>query len=131
MIEPLNRHGVRMAKFAVVGTANTAIDFTVFLILFYGFGWPLLVANTFGWGAGLGNSYLMNSRWTFRDPGRADRPARMALFAAFSLCGLILANAVIWLLALLLPAWLAKIGTVGATFAWNYWSSQRFVFVRA
>ena len=130
MIEALNRHGIPLAKFAVVGVANTVIDFCVFLALFYGLGWPLLVANTLGWVAGVTNSYLMNSRWTFHDPARRDRPARMALFAAFNFCGLLIANAVIWVLALLMPAWLAKIGAIGATLVWNYWSSHRFVFAR-
>ena len=131
MIQRLSRHGIPLAKFAMVGVVNTAIDFCVFLALFYGLGWPLLVANTLGWIAGLANSYLMNSRWTFRDPARAERPARMTLFAAFNLCGLLIANAVIWILALVLPAWLAKIGTGVATLTWNYWSSHRFVFARA
>jgi len=131
MIEDLNRHGGRLVKFAVVGVANTAIDFGVFLLLFYGLGWALLVANTLAWGAGVTNSYLVNSRWTFHDPARRDRPARAALFVAFNLCGLLLANAVIWTLALVVPAWLAKIGAIGATLICNYWSSQRFVFTRA
>lgn len=123
-------HGGRLVRFSLVGVANTAIDLVVFASCYYLLGAHLLLANSAGYGAGLANSYLMNSRWTFRDPARPERPARAARFAAFNLVGLLIANAVIWPLALVLPAWAAKLGAVGATLLWNYWSSHRFVFVR-
>jgi hypothetical protein len=37
----------------------------------------------------------------------------------------------VWLLALVLPAWLAKLGATVVTLRLNYWSSDRLVFVRA
>lgn len=123
-------HGARLFRFALVGAANTVIDFTVFACLYYLAGLPLLLANSLGYGAGLTNSFLMNSRWTFRDPERTDRPTDAARFAAFNVVGLALANAVIWVLALVLPVWAAKLGAVAAPLLWNYWSSQRFVFAR-
>jgi putative flippase GtrA len=45
--------------------------------------------------------------------------------------GLLLGNLTVWLLALMLPPWLAKLCATVATFTWNYWSSNRLVFVRA
>ena len=123
-------HGSRLVRFALVGVANTAIDFAVFGALYYLMSVHLLLANSLSYGAGLVNSFVMNSRWTFRDPARQQRGTRAVRFAAFNLIGLAIANAVIWLLALVLPAWTAKLGAVGATLLWNYWSSHRFVFVR-
>ena len=127
----LRAHSERMVKFGLVGVLNSGIDVGLFLLLFYGLGWPLLVANTIGYLAGLANSYLLNSRWTFRDPARIERPTRAMLYAAFNLVGLVIGNAVVWLLALAFPAYAAKFASLLATFAWNYWASQRFVFARA
>lgn len=118
----------RIARFAAVGVLNTGFDFAVFNLLYYGAGAPLLLANTTGYLVGLANSYLLNSRWTFRDRARQDDMGRAALYAALSLVGLGIANLMLWLLAFVLPAWLAKIGVIGGTFSWNYWSSRRFVF---
>jgi putative flippase GtrA len=120
----------RVARFGLVGVLNTGLDFTVFALLFYGLGWPLLAANSLAYLAGLANSYLLNSRWTFGDrPGRRS-PARPLLYAGLNCVGLLLGNFTVWSLAVALPAWLAKLGATGVTFAWNYWSSDRLVFAR-
>jgi putative flippase GtrA len=131
MIGAFRRHGSRAARFAVVGVLNTAIDFGVFIVLLYALSWPLLLANTIGYAAGLANSYLLNSRWTFRDAERPSSPGRAARYAGLNLVGLLLANATVWLLAQMLAPWLAKCGALGVTFIWNYWSAQRFVFGRS
>ena len=126
----LRRADRRLVRFALVGVLNTGVDFAVFLTLFYGFAVPLLVANSLGYLTGLANSYLLNSRWTFHDRAKTGSPTRPLLYALLNLGGLALGNLVVWLLALALPVWLAKLGAVAATFAWNYWSSDRLVFVR-
>ena len=48
----LQDRGRRMVRFGLVGVLNTGLDFFVFAILFYGFAWPLLVANSCGYLAG-------------------------------------------------------------------------------
>jgi putative flippase GtrA len=134
MVQPLTalgrlrEHRARMLRFALVGVANTAIDAGLFNYLYYLRDWPLLWANSAGYAAGLTNSYLCNHFWTFRRPRAqfAVRPA--ALFVLINLIGLMLANATIALLARVLAPWLAKLGAIGVTFAWNYWASQRYVF---
>jgi len=127
----VRRHGVRGFRFAVVGALNTAIDIGLFSLTFYVFGWPLLVANAAGFTVGVGNSYILNKIWTFgdRSTGR-EALARGLAFLATSLIGLALGSLSIWLLAMIVPAILAKIATVGVTFVWNYWASGRFVFRR-
>jgi putative flippase GtrA len=117
-----------MARFGLVGVLNTGLDFAVFALLFYGLGWPLLAANSLGYAAGLANSYLLNSRWTFGDRPRRRSSARPLLYAGLNGMGLLLGNLAVWSLAMALPAWLAKLGATAVTFAWNYWSSDRLVF---
>jgi putative flippase GtrA len=120
----------RLVRFGLVGVVNTAVDLAVFATLFYGLAVPLLVANSLGYLMGLANSYLLNSRWTFNDRAGSGSASRPILYALLNLGGLLIGNLVVWLLALALPVWLAKLGAVAATFAWNYWSSDRLVFVR-
>jgi putative flippase GtrA len=122
-------HGVRGARFAIVGALNTGIDIGVFTVAFYVLGWPLLVANAVGFAFGVSNSYVLNKLWTFADrsTGR-DAWVKGLVFLSTSLIGLALGSLSIWFLAKLMPAILAKVATVGVTFMWNYWASGRFVF---
>jgi len=121
-------HRERMVRFAMVGVANTAIDMGLFSYLYYLRDWPLLGANSAGYAAGLTNSYLCNHFWTFRRPWAQITVKAAALFVLINLIGLGLANATIALLVRVLAPWLAKLGAIGVTFAWNYWASQRFIF---
>jgi len=125
----VRRHGVRGTRFALVGALNTGIDVGVFAVTFYGLGWPLLVANTAGFILAVGNSYVLNKAWTFGDRSTgAAALARGVRFFIVSVIGLALGSLCIWLAAMVMPAILAKIATVGVTFLWNYWASARFVF---
>ena len=127
--QAIRQHGVRGTRFALVGALNTGIDIGVFTLAFYSFGWPLLMANAAGFAIGVGNSYVLNKFWTFGDRSTGREALRRGLaFLATSLIGLALGSLSIWLLAMAMPAILAKIATVGVTFVWNYWASSRFVF---
>lgn len=119
----------RLIRFAIVGVANTAIDFSIFAILFYLLHWPLLAAHAAGFCVAVVNSYICNKTWTFgdRQPSRIVDGARFLLAA---LCGLATGSAVIALAAEVMPALAAKACAVAATFAVNYWASARYVFVR-
>lgn len=70
-------HVGRISRFAAVGAANAGVDLAVFNLLF--FLGPtrspsLLVAyNTCAVIAAIANSYVWNSRWTFRDRARSRR----------------------------------------------------------
>lgn len=119
----------RLVRFAIVGIANTAIDFGVFAVLFYVLRWPLLAAHASGFAVAVVNSYVCNKTWTFGDP----RPSRIVdgfRFLLVAICGLATGSAVIALAAQIMPALAAKACAVAATFVVNYWASARYVFVR-
>ena len=128
-----NRQRVtRFAKFGIVGCINTAIDFGLFLFLFYSLDVPLLWANTASYLIALLNSYLMNKRWTFADTSTGiDAVVGFGRFAAVNLVGLVIANVGIWAGSFLLPVPVAKALSIGFTMLWNYWSSSRFAFRNA
>ncbi len=118
-----------MVRFGVVGVVNTAIDFSAFAALYHLLHWPLLAANAAGFALAVVNSYAMNKTWTFRDetPSTLGHGAR---FFVVAVAGLAVGSAVIAAAAQAMPALAAKACAIGATFAWNYWASSRFVFPR-
>jgi putative flippase GtrA len=67
----------RLMRSMSVGAAATLIDFTVFALLHFSFGFPALAANTISYSAGSLNAFSMNRVWTY-----ADRPRR-ALWVQF------------------------------------------------
>lgn len=81
-------HVGRVGRFAAVGVANAVLDLAVFNLLFFldpTRSPALLVAyNTCAVIVAIANSYVWNSRWTFRDRprhGRLDRWRQRTLFA--------------------------------------------------
>ncbi|OIQ04171.1 MAG: hypothetical protein AUK55_00010 [Syntrophobacteraceae bacterium CG2_30_61_12] len=126
------RHAGRVGRFAVVGLINTGVDIGLFALLFYHFHLSLVPANSLSYGAGTLNGFILNKLWTFEDHGGWLRSwPRLLLFVGFNGLGLLWANLIIWLLAQVLPVIAAKCGAVVGVFAWNYWTSHRFVFVRS
>ena len=119
----------RMAKFALVGVANTAVDFAVFSLLFFWLDWNLILANSLAFCAGVINSFVLNSIWTFRgEQGRRAPLANLNRYFLVSLVGLGISNLVVWLLAAPLTPIGAKLVAVLGSYTWNYAASRRFVF---
>ena len=136
----------QMAKFAIVGVLNTLVDFAVFQSLNLTLGW-VYAAQVIGYTAGIINSYLWNSNWTFREQ-RTRSLREMGLFLLVNIASLGVSLGMIWLLrdvvgitnewvALWMPQWLAGfikgdtvcklIATVFAI-AVNYLGNRLFVF---
>lgn len=144
MLESFHRHqGIwQLAKFSVVGCLNLAISLTVFIVLYSqlrlgtlvmnstgdigqwlthvlnGFGIEKIdaaVANTFGYAAGMMNSFYLNRFWTFEAKAPAmTRLPRFVLVNAlsFSVSTLILLLVVDVLGAPYLPVLCATLGIV-------------------
>ena len=123
------RHSARVIRFGLVGVLNTAVDFALFALLFYGVEWPLLAANAAAYSVAAANSYLLNKYWTFGDTSRGRAAIlRGMLFVVLNLVGLALASAAIWVLAQFLHPLVAKAGSIAVSFVWNYWSNHKFVY---
>lgn len=150
------RLSVKAISFALIGVVNTAVDYTVFLLmravlsgsavavsLFGALGdfchcgssatVMLVAANVVSWTVAVSGSYIMNSSITFAaESGRTLRWRAYAAFAASGIVGLI-ANTMTLVFAaqmLLLPVWLAKGVAILASFAVNF-SFSHFVVFRA
>jgi putative flippase GtrA len=85
----------QMMKFAVVGVLNTLVDFAVFQTLNLTLGW-VYVAQVIGYVFGVINSYIWNSKWTFREQ-RTHSLREMVLFLLVNLASLGVSLGMIWL----------------------------------
>jgi putative flippase GtrA len=118
---------LRPLRFGLVGVANTAVDFGVFLLLLRLGLWPAPAAAA-GFACGTLNSYLLNRNWTFRDAPRRPGWSQFLAFVATSLLGLALSVAIVAALAPAVGAVPAKLVAIGMGFGFNYVCSRMLVF---
>lgn len=115
----------QLIKFGLVGIGNTLIDMVISTVLsivlaipFTG-GWTVYVSKVVGYCAGILNSYILNSRWTFKEERRQDA-REIISFIAVNLGVLLVSLGLIWLftnalhiddwwMSLGLPQWITKI----------------------
>jgi len=86
----------QLVKFAIVGVLNTLVDFAVFQTLNLTLGW-VYIAQVLGYTAGVINSYLWNSNWTFREQ-RTRSLREMGLFLLVNLASLGVSLGMMWML---------------------------------
>ncbi len=116
---------IQLIKFAIVGASNTVVDMLVNTVLTFllklvaSGGWIVYFAKAVGYCCGILNSYILNSRWTFREERRQDRRETLS-FVAVNIAVLLISFALIyvfknllhfnlWWDALNKPGWLSKI----------------------
>lgn len=112
------RSFIQFIKFALVGASNTIIDMLVSMVLNAIFHWYYF-AKVIGYCCGVLNSYLLNSRWTFREERRKDAKEIIS-FIGVNLVVLLISlglmslmkntwNLVEWWDTLSLPSWMLKL----------------------
>ncbi|MBQ3938731.1 MAG: GtrA family protein [Clostridia bacterium] len=116
---------VQLIKFAIVGASNTLVDMIVnigltkILELFASGGWITYAAKTVGYACGVLNSYILNSRWTFKEERKQDA-REIFSFIGVNIAVLLISLGLIyaftnwlhldsWWMNLGLPEWLTKI----------------------
>ena len=102
---------IKAAKFAVVGVANTLIDYGVFALLAQVLSVNVYLAQVIGYSCGILNSYVWNRSWTFQSESKFFSPA-LVRFLVLNLTMLALSTA---LLALFLQLGLSKLAAKGCT----------------
>jgi putative flippase GtrA len=122
---------LKAISFAIVGVANTAIDFSIFWITARYMGWPLVPANVLAWLVAVTFSYMMNSFFTFGpESGRTLRWRDYATFAASGVAGMVASTATLFALSYVLPVLVAKLLSILVSFVVNF-SLSHFVVFRA
>ena len=135
-MEKLLKQHAEKLRFAVVGGANTAIDFGVlFLLTFLGI--DKIIANYASTSVALVFSFFANKSFTFKDSsGNAKK--QFTLFIVITLIGLwVIQPIIIWgsteALAAYIPneaanLFIAKLLATIASLVWNYVLYSRIVF---
>jgi putative flippase GtrA len=122
---------VKGVSFAMIGVVNTGIDFGVFTFTYYYLGWHILVANPIAWLLAVSNSYVLNSMITFAaETGRRLSVKAYITFILTQAGGLIANTATVFILSFFVPAWMAKIPAIGASFIVDFTLSHLVVFRR-
>ena len=122
---------VKAVSFAMIGLVNTGIDFGVFTFTYYYLGWHIFVANPIAWLMAVSNSYVLNSMITFAaETGRRLSPRAYIKFILSQAGGLIANTTTVFILSYFMPAWMAKIPAIGASFIVDFTLSYLVVFRR-
>ncbi|NCU29243.1 GtrA family protein [Candidatus Saccharibacteria bacterium] len=137
MQELVKKHATKF-RFALVGGANTAIDFGLLVILSSFLGVPRILANTISTAVSFVFSFFANKKYTFRSTKQANIKKQMLWFTLVTLFGLwVIQNIIIALVAPFLINLGASadasliFGKMMATLAsliWNYILYSRVVF---
>jgi len=119
----------QLSRFAIIGVANTGIDFCIFFALMHWAEISPAIANLVSYSLSAGNSFLLNRAWTFGGTSFRDKLAyQVSMFALANAVGLALSSALLALALLLLPPLAAKAFSVVGTVSWNYWFNKTLVY---
>src|SRR4051812_11415647 len=125
-----------LAKFGIVGVANTALDFALFNYLHFGRGMNPLSAKAISTIVAATSSYFMNRHWSFRHRARTGLKREYPLFFLLNAIGLVIAFGCVgttryvfgFTSVLALNVFGNGLGLVlGTTF--RFWSYRRWVFL--
>lgn len=86
---------IQLLKFALVGASNTLIDMIISTVLNAVFHWYYF-AKVIGYCCGIANSYLLNSRWTFKEERKTDA-REIISFIAVNVVVLLISLGLMWL----------------------------------
>ncbi len=118
----------KAAKFAVVGVANTLIDYGVFALLAQLLGVDVYLSQVISYSCGVLNSYVFNRSWTFKSQSRFFSPT----LVRFLVLNLVMLAVSTGLLALLMQfgfgKLLAKAGSVAVTMVLSFVVNRLWVF---
>lgn len=71
-MKEINQNFKQLIKYGAVGVLNTAVDFLVYQLLTF-IGMNYAVAQCISYSCGILNSYLFNSRWTFKEDAKREK----------------------------------------------------------
>ena len=115
---------LKAGKFAIVGVANTLIDYGMFTLLAQVLAAPVYLSQVVGYLCGMLNSYIFNRAWTFKAQDRFFSPA-LIRFILLNLCMLGVSTGLLYLfydvagLDKLIAKAIATVITMGVSFLVN------------
>jgi putative flippase GtrA len=139
MTDHLKKHAEKI-RFAIVGGANTALDFGILLLLTNLFGVGSIAANYISTSISFVFSFFVNKSFTFKST-TGNVKKQFALFIGVTIIGLwVIQPIIIWVVENILAPlnWnenvtliIAKLIATVASLIWNYLFYSRLVFKKA
>ena len=119
----------QFVKFCVVGTANTFLDFLVYIFLNRIIGLYYLLANLFSILVAMTSSFIFNKYWTFRNIEK-DIKTQYLKFALVNGIFFILYNSLFYLFVEIIGIYdlIAKAMTIFICLFWNFFANRHFTF---
>ena len=118
----------RLIKFGIVGVINTAVDWSIFGLLYHLAGLPAYVSHALGFLAGSVCGYTLNSRFTFRE-GRGRTRAQGAQYIGIDAALFVLSSGLMKLMEDTgWNVWLVKLGLTAAGMLIHYVLYKFLVF---
>lgn len=120
---------IRIFKYALVGVANTLIDWIIYFVLAEFFHVDAWIANVVGYSVGTCASFVGNKFFTFKAKN-TKTGVEFAKFVAVNIVSLVSSTGIIALLTSVLAVnkYIAKIVSTCVSMAINYMGSRFFVF---
>lgn len=134
----------QFAKYAVVGFANTAVDFGILNLLMWltkiYSGKEIFLINSISFLVAVTHSYIWNKLWTFRAKGK-DVTEQFLQFVAVSLVGILINGGIVYIittwvspmfgLSAVVWANVAKIVASAVSLIWNFTGYKFIVFKKS
>lgn len=125
------RDARQFVKFCVVGSFNTALDFSVYYCLTRGipfFGEHFVVAAVISFSIAVMSSFLLNTFWTFRAGGDGWRRRAPKFFAVAAVGVALNASIIKGLVDIgMFDLW-AKVVAIGIVLFWNFTAQKKWTF---
>ena len=132
-------------RFAIVGGLGSITDIGVLNLMLFGFGFPILLANTISISAAILQNYWLHRSWTFANQEKGKVEVQLTKFMLTSLIGLVLSNLMLGPLVSLwtdvisevmgnidflvtLSTNLGKLTSIAIVLSWNYTASRFWTF---
>jgi putative flippase GtrA len=119
----------KAATFGVIGFVNTAVDFGLFSLAYYRFGFPILAANLLSWSFAVSSSYVLNSMFTFA--AESQRKLSLKTYATFvlaQLAGFGANTTTVYVASYYMPVLFGKMLATGVSFLVNFSLTHLVVF---
>jgi|SRR6185369_902970 len=130
-LEKTNKTYIQLLRYTFVGGISTILDTAVFMVSTVFLNAHYLVAQTFGFLAGISLNYFLSISFIFES--KRSRLTEITLFLITGLIGLILSYILLWFFIDILSITtyenlLAKLLTIVIVLGWNFTSRKLFIF---
>jgi len=109
-----NKAGWQLIRYLFTGGSAALIDWFIYWLLIYSFGFYYLVAAIISFTVATMVNYYLSANWVFHNSSKYSRTSEIILVFMVSLVGLL----IMW----------AKASSTGVVFFWNFYLRKRYIF---